>query len=31
MDAGEGVGGNADASMMKTVRVVATVDYYLVR
>jgi uncharacterized protein len=31
MDAGEGVGGNADPSMMKTVRVVATVDYYLVR
>jgi uncharacterized protein len=27
---GEG-GGNADASMMKTVRVVATVDYDLVR
>ena len=30
-DAGEGGGGNADASIMKTVRVVATVDYYLVR
>jgi hypothetical protein len=27
----DGGGGNADASMMKTVRVVATVDYYLVR
>jgi uncharacterized protein len=34
MDAGDGMGGgggNADASIMKTVRVVATVDYYLVR
>src|SRR3984885_8895848 len=31
IDAGEGSGGNADASIMKTVRVVATVDYYLVR
>ena len=31
IDAGEGGGGNADASIMKTVRVVATVDYYLVR
>ena len=31
VDAGEGGGGNADASIMKTVRVVATVDYYLVR
>ena len=28
---GEGGGGNADASIMKKVRVVATVDYYLVR
>jgi hypothetical protein len=31
VDDGSGGGGNADASIMKTVRVVATVDYYLVR
>lgn len=30
-DGGDGGGGNADSSIMKKVRVVATVDYYLVR
>ncbi|MBB5344268.1 hypothetical protein HDF10_002247 [Edaphobacter lichenicola] len=30
-DEGDGGGTNADASIMKKVRVVATVDYYLVR
>jgi hypothetical protein len=30
-EGGMGMGGDADASIMKKVRVVATVDYYLVR